>query len=133
MATSSLLYDRILPVCCDALNKCNGVTAEFDEKRDQIRVSVTPHGQKTSNHYNIYLDCAFEDDVDKNDRPMSRDYKTPKKIKDHTQVLDVCLAALAADKEIVESINDLTTDGGSDDCEAIFNFAEEGYLILKIR
>lgn len=133
MATSSLLYDRILPVCCDSLNNCDGVRAEYDEKRGQIQVSVTPHGRKTQDHYNICLDSAdVDDDVNEN-RPMTRDYKMPKNIKDHTQIMDACLAALAADEEIVESISDLTTDGGSDDCEAIFNFAEEGYLILKIR
>jgi hypothetical protein len=56
---------------------------------------------------------------------------------DHTNVLDVCLAAMAHNAEIRAAVSDLTTDGDGWNCEAIFKLAEtdesdEGYYALKV-
>jgi len=50
----------------------------------------------------------------------------------HGDILDACIDALAQ-SPICAEISDLTTDGDNKDCEAIFNVADYGYVILKVR
>jgi hypothetical protein len=57
----------------------------------------------------------------------------PLSIKSPSDVLDVCLNALAADARCMAAVSDLTTDGDGSDCEAIFKTPTDGHLVLKVR
>jgi hypothetical protein len=54
-------------------------------------------------------------------------------VKDHCDVLDVCLNALSKDERARKSISDLTTDGDNHDCEAIFHLQDWWYKTLEVR
>jgi hypothetical protein len=55
----------------------------------------------------------------------------PRHVWDHTDILDVALHALAS-SPLCPHIDDLTTDGDNTDCEAIFRYDDEWY-VLKVR
>jgi hypothetical protein len=58
--------------------------------------------------------------------------RVPEKVKDHWNVLECCLRALADNRWSAERISQVTTDGDNHDCEALFAFEGRAYF-LKVR
>lgn len=78
--------------------------------------------------YTVEVDY-FDDEGDTSGGELDPKYPRPSKIKNHCDILDACLAALARTGLKVTS---LTTDGDGSDCEAIFRVGEQAYII-KVR
>lgn len=76
----------------------------------------------------------FDDDANSKDGvrldPLD---PAPDKCESHTDILDVCLVALASNPNWVQKIDCLTTDGDGSDCEAIFRFDGKDGMIVKVR
>jgi soluble P-type ATPase len=127
--------DEIIVACHAALSKNLKITVE-DIRDTEFDLSI-----KGGDRFTVKLDEASvtkEEEGDgiklQPDGKHTREKLHPKYVvKDHSDILDVCLAAMAADAEIQTAVTDLTTDGDGRDCEAIFHVPEYGYLILKVR
>jgi hypothetical protein len=81
--------------------------------------------------FRVILDDADVEEEERGQGSRLGKRKAPEKVATAADVLDVCLAALA-DSSLADHITDLTTDGGSDDCEAIFTVGKTDF-VLKVR
>lgn len=124
------MMEKIIGACYRAFE---GRTDVVVESADSFNFVVTIN--ETEDSYRVTIDDADVEEDETGDGRKLSDFALaePKKIIDHTQILDVCLIAMKADAEIKEAVNDLTTDGDGSDCEAIFEAGDEGYLKLKVR
>lgn len=120
--------NTLMGVCADALRKHNLSVEVVDEEE----LSVTlPDGEE------ITLSLDFDWDVDEIDEGTGQDLCSfkPVQIEDDwwckADVLYSCLAALAQ-SEVGKNITDVSVDGGTSDCEALFCW-DGDYVALKVR
>lgn len=122
------MLTELLNVCHAALGRCRRVTTS--DVYDGDRFEVTPVG---GNKYTVKIDEA---DVEPDEGvgvslPDLRTRAVPA-VKNHVDILDVCLHALKA-SDYAKHLEGVTTDGDHRDCEAIFYTEDDGWLSLKVR
>lgn len=120
--------DKTILALCHAALEAHSDTSPAEIVDDHFRVFVA------DDDWTVSIDEAdVEDDEEGNGNLLTEmTCPMPVCIDYHTDVLDVCLAALR-NSPIADQISDVTTDGDHKDCEAIFKVKDEGYMTLKVR
>jgi hypothetical protein len=118
----------IIATCLAAFNQRTELKTEvIDETQFKVILG--------DNEFTVSLESVDEVDDDEigKGQKLSKLSKPVKAVKDHVNVLDVCLHALANDDAAFKAISDVTTDGDHKDCEAIFALKDYFYRTLKVR
>ncbi len=100
----------------------------YDVGDDRLGVRL-PNGDEIS----LFLD--YDVDVEEDEVGDGGDWTTHgmqvEQIEDGSDLLSACLAAISV-SPLGPQITDISTDGGTDDCEAIFCW-DGDYVALKVR
>lgn len=119
--------ERLAAVAAAGLRKAGAVVPKFDN----VRFPVTFAGSKQV--YKVAVCELGEEDPEEPARvPFEGPVRRGQKLDNHFSVLDAALAALHDDPTARANMTDLSTDGDGSDCEAIFHYAGEGWLKLKV-
>ncbi len=115
--------NQLLEICMLALKNCNV------EIMDNERLGVTlENGEKFEIIYDD--EVVVEDDEASGGDWYSHGFEV-EHINDCYDLLQACLGALSV-SDVGKEITNISTDGGADDCEAIFCWNDD-YVALKIR
>lgn len=123
---SGMNPSELVSVCLEAF-RARGVKTEVVDNRE-FKVILK------DDEYTVEL--LSMDEIDAGSRigsKIGKDRAGVKTVKNHSDVLDVCLHALSNNESARKSISDLTTDGDNHDCEAIFNLKDWWYMTLAVR
>lgn len=119
--------NHVIEVCQDALVALVG---EENVEVEDTQIAVT---LEDGTKYTVELEETPVDAEDRGDgNTLDEIEPIIKKPESHAEILDVCLLAMKNSGRCREAIEDLTTDGDGNDCEAIFT-VDETYYILKVR
>ncbi len=131
------MLERITKVCFEYITALIALANDIqsvDWGANEERFHVTMDGTT----FNVIVD-DFDNDGEDTDKGSTLSRREHVKMLDqdsphpHGDILDACLDAISQNEEIRFKIRDLTTDGDSKDCEAIFDVEGYGYVILKVR
>ena len=121
----------IISICLAAFKRRSNLKTKVV---DDYEFTVTLQNGK-GDEYTVELESPdqIDDDEIGGGSRLSKKQKSVRMIKNHADILDVCLYALSRNEAARKAIRDLTTDGDNHDCEAIFDLKDDWYKILKVR